>query len=202
MSVDDVDVWPRLKNMCNVGERIGEQCIVAVQIGHDVAIVSGSLEAGIYSVGLAAVRFATPAELPTIRIQEIDSSILRGAVLNMIRKGRVILPQNACHRCFQIFALVVARRYDCDPGWGIGKCRQFSNRIEPKGLRRMLLKRPHRRLRQKSPQLLGYSGSEQDCYHSGNFLLSGGDQRKEWNSPALRPRGLPGDRFRTPRLAG
>src|SRR5229473_7630730 len=30
MSVDDVDVWPHLKNMCNIGERIGEQRIVAV----------------------------------------------------------------------------------------------------------------------------------------------------------------------------
>src|SRR6266480_1003665 len=45
MSVDDVDVWPRLKHVCNVRERIGEQRIVAVQIGHDVAIDGGSLEA-------------------------------------------------------------------------------------------------------------------------------------------------------------
>src|SRR5216684_6075930 len=120
MSVDDVDVWPRLKHMCNVGERIGEQRIVAVQIGHDVAIDGGSLEAGIDGVGLPAVRFATPADLPAIRTQEIDGAVLRGAVLNMIRKGRVILPQNARDRCFQIFALVIARRYDCDPGWGIG----------------------------------------------------------------------------------
>src|SRR5258707_1032701 len=90
--------------------------IVTVQIGHDVAIDGGGFEAGIDSVGLAAVRFATPADLPTIRIQEIDGSVLRGAVLNMIRKGRIILPQNARDGCFQIFALVVARRYDCDPG--------------------------------------------------------------------------------------
>src|SRR5258708_36594199 len=120
MSVDDVDVWPRLKNMSNVRERIGEQGIVAVQIGHDVAIVSGSLEAGINGVGLPGVRFATPADLPAISIQEINGAVLRGAILNMIRKGRVILPQNARHRCLQIFALVVARRYDCNPGWGIG----------------------------------------------------------------------------------
>src|SRR6267142_586130 len=149
MAVYNIDVWPHLKNMCNIGERIGEQRIVAVQIGHDVAIDGGSLEARIYSVGLAAVRFATPADLPTIRIQEIDGSVLRGAVLNMIRKGSVILPQNARDGCFQIFALVVARRYDCDPGWAIGQRRQFSNRIEPEGLRGMLSKRPHRRLRQK-----------------------------------------------------
>ncbi len=106
--------------MCNIGKRARKKHIVTVQIGHDVAIDGGGFEAGIDSVGLAAVRFATPADLPTIRIQEIDGSVLRGAVLNMIRKGRIILPQNARDGCFQIFALVVARRYDCDPGWGIG----------------------------------------------------------------------------------
>src|ERR1700738_3281030 len=196
MSVHDIDVWPRLKNMCNIGQRARKQRVVAVQIGHDVAIDGGSLEAGIDSVGLAAVRFATPGDLLTIRIQEIDGSVLRGAVLNMIRKGRVILPQNARDRCFQIFALVVARRYDCDPRWGIGQRRQFSSRIEPEGLRGMLLKRPHRRLRQKSPQLLDYSGSEEGCYHSDNFLLSGGDQSKE-RTVGFASEGLAeGDRFR------
>src|SRR6266403_3622092 len=144
MSVDNIDVWSGLKNMGNIGKRARKKRIVAVQIGHDVAIDGGGLEAGIDSVGLAAVRFATPADLPTIRIQEIDGSVLRGAVLNMIRKGRIILPQNARDRCFQIFALIVARRYDCDSGWGIGQRRQFLNRIEPKGLRGMLLKRPQR----------------------------------------------------------
>src|SRR6202163_1815092 len=49
----------------------------------------------------------------------------------------------------------------------------------------MLLKRPHRRLRQKSPQLLDHSGSEEGCYHSGYFLLSGGVS-KQGAPPALR----------------
>src|SRR5258706_5900423 len=120
MSVDDIDVRPGLKNMCNVGKCIGEQCIVAVQIGHDVAVDGSDFKTGIDSTGLAAIRFAKPAELPAIRIQEIDGSILRGAVLNMIRKGTVILPQNARDRRLQIFAVIVARRYDCDPGWRIG----------------------------------------------------------------------------------
>src|SRR5712664_2825345 len=144
MSVHNIDVWSGLKNMCNIGQRARKQRVVAVQIGHDVAVDGSDFKADIDSVGLAAVRFATPADLPTIRIQEIDGSVLRGAVLNMIRKGRVILPQNARDRCFQIFALIVARRYDCDSGWGIGQRRQFLNRIEPKGLRGMLLKRPQR----------------------------------------------------------
>jgi hypothetical protein len=103
-----------------VRKRAGKERIGAGQRGHDGASDGGSLEAGSDSVGLAGIGFATPADLPTIRIQEIDGSVLRGAVLNMIEKRWVILPQNACHGCFQIFALVVARRYDCDPGWGIG----------------------------------------------------------------------------------
>ena len=120
MSVHNIDVWSGLKNMCNVGQRTRKQRVVAVQISHDVAIDGGNLKACIDSVGLAFVRFATPADLPTVGIQEIDGPVPRGAVLNVIRKGRVILTKNARDRCFQIFALVVARSYNCDTRCGIG----------------------------------------------------------------------------------
>src|SRR6266478_1336998 len=47
MSVHDIDVWPHLKNMCNVGKCIGEQRVVAVQIGHDFAVDGSDFKAGI-----------------------------------------------------------------------------------------------------------------------------------------------------------
>jgi len=72
------------------------------------------------SVGLAAVRFATPADLPTIRIQEIDGSVLRGAVLNMIRKGRIILPQNARDGLLPDICAGCSSALRLHPGWGIG----------------------------------------------------------------------------------
>jgi hypothetical protein len=61
----------------------------------------------------------------------------------------------------------------------------------------MLLKRPHRRLRQKSPQLLDYSGTEEGCYHSGKFLPSGRYQKQGAESVGFALEGLSkADRFR------
>src|SRR6266849_4931317 len=178
MSVHNIDVWSGLKNMCNIGQRARKQRVVAVQIGHDVAVDGSDFKADIDSVGLAAVRFAAPADLFPICIEEVDGSVLRGAILNMIEKRRVILPKNARDRHFQIFALVVARRYNCDPERGVDRRRQVSYRTEPEAFRRMLLKGPLRWPWQEPPKLLDYSESQRSYVHSDNFLLSGAYQSK------------------------
>jgi hypothetical protein len=60
----------------------------------------------------------------------------------------------------------------------------------------MLLKRPHRRPRQKSPQLLDHTGSEEGCYHSSNFLPSGGISKQGTESARFADGLTKGTRFR------
>src|SRR5260370_4713142 len=51
LSVDDIDLGPASKDMCDISQRARQQRVVAVEIGHDVAIGGGKPEACVDGVG-------------------------------------------------------------------------------------------------------------------------------------------------------
>jgi hypothetical protein len=66
MPINNIDVWPLLKEIGNRGERSRKQDVVAVEVGHDVAI--NFCEACVDGIRLSLVGDASPTDLVAIAL--------------------------------------------------------------------------------------------------------------------------------------
>src|SRR5690242_15792278 len=143
-------------------KRSRQQHVVAVEIGHDLAVDAG--KAKIDGVGLAPVGLALPADAVAPAHQEIDRAVDRGAVLNVIIEVRVSLVDDAVDRGADILCMVVARRDHCDPRRVRRNRRRGPERVQVEQARRILLEGPHRRtppeVAKRSASLTGRNETE------------------------------------------
>lgn len=128
----------------------GNSNVVAVQIGHDIAVDVG--EADIDGVRLALVRLAAPTDAIAPTLQEFERAVDGGAVLHVIVQVRVVLTKDAVDRGAQISGLIEARRDDRDPGHVARQRGWRRNRGHIERARRMLFERPHRGTQQRFPE--------------------------------------------------
>src|SRR3954470_5197902 len=150
MAVDNVDMRMCDEVIRDIGKCAGKQHVVAVEIGHDLALDAG--EAEIDGAGLPLVRYAAPAQAIASALQEIERAVDRGAVLHVIIQVRIVLADDAVDRGAEILHMVVARR-DHRDSWRARmdrRCWQESRQVEQ--ARRILLEGPHRRAAPEAPK--------------------------------------------------
>src|SRR5215510_9263938 len=112
MTIDDIDFWLGQEGLRHIGERAGEQDVVAVEIGHDLAV--GPREAPIDGACLAGIPLAPPNDLIAVGFEQLLRSVHRTAVLNDIGEVRILLREHAVDRRSQVTHVVVGRRNDSD----------------------------------------------------------------------------------------
>src|SRR5829696_1891586 len=93
MPVNEIDLRPLVEEIGDVGERSRQQRVVAVQVGHDVAI--DALEAPVDGIRLPAVCLASPGNSFAIAPEDIDRFVGGSAVLHMVEQSRIILAEYA-----------------------------------------------------------------------------------------------------------
>lgn len=136
--------------ICDIRKCPGQQHVVAVEIGHDLAL--GADEAEIDGAGLPLVRFAAPAQAIAAPLQEIERAVDRGAVLHVIIQVRIVLADDAVDRGAEILRMVVARSDHRDSGRARMDRRSSRESRQVEQARRILLEGPHRRAAPEAPK--------------------------------------------------
>ena len=83
MPVNNINVRPSLEEIGNIGQRAGKKDVITVQVGHDIAL--GALKAEVDRISLTFVRLAAPTYLVAVGSQDVDRTIDRSAILDMIK---------------------------------------------------------------------------------------------------------------------